>query len=47
MDLDGKTDVIAGSARGLGRKMAEEITRRGANLALVDLDKDVFKVTDA
>ncbi|MDF2366039.1 SDR family NAD(P)-dependent oxidoreductase [Sneathiella sp.] len=47
MDLDGKTIVITGSARGLGRKMAEEITRHGANLALVDLDKDEFKVTEA
>lgn len=47
MDLDGKTIVITGSARGLGQKMAKEIARHGANLALVDLDKDELKVTES
>jgi 3-oxoacyl-[acyl-carrier protein] reductase len=40
MDLKEKTIIITGAAQGLGRAMAEEIARQGANLALVDLDTD-------
>ncbi|MEH6830023.1 MAG: SDR family oxidoreductase [Sulfitobacter sp.] len=40
MDLNGKTVVITGAAQGLGREMAREIARRGAKLALVDLQMD-------
>ena len=47
MDLNGKTIIITGAARGLGREMTEEIARHGANLALVDLDKDETKVLEA
>ena len=34
MDLKGKTIVITGAGRGLGRKMAEVIAREGARIAL-------------
>jgi 3-oxoacyl-[acyl-carrier protein] reductase len=39
MDLNGKTIVITGAARGLGQSMAEVVARQGADLALVDLDE--------
>lgn len=38
MDLDGKTVLITGAARGLGAAMARMLARKGAQLALVDLD---------
>jgi 3-oxoacyl-[acyl-carrier protein] reductase len=37
MDLRGKTVVITGAARGIGRSMAEGFAARGAHLALIDL----------
>jgi len=39
MQLQGKTVLITGAGRGLGAAMAEHLAGRGANLALVDLDK--------
>ena len=39
MELQGKTIVITGAARGLGQKMAEIVASQGANLALVDIDQ--------
>ena len=39
MQLEGKTVLITGAGRGLGAAMAEHLAGRGANLALVDLDK--------
>ena len=38
MDLNGKTVVITGGARGLGRAMASGFGARGATLALLDLN---------
>ena len=38
MDLHGKTVLITGAARGLGAAMAKTLARKGAQLALVDLD---------
>jgi 3-oxoacyl-[acyl-carrier protein] reductase len=38
MELRGKTIVITGAGRGLGAAMARSLARRGADLALVDLD---------
>lgn len=45
MDLEDRTIVITGAARGLGRKMAEVIAREKAQLALVDLDKAELEET--
>lgn len=39
MDLNGKTIVITGGARGLGGAMAARLASEGAKLALVDLDE--------
>ena len=38
MDLQNKTVVITGAARGLGAAMAKRLASHGGNLALVDLD---------
>lgn len=35
--LEGKTAVITGAARGIGRAIAEELARAGADIALCDL----------
>jgi 3-oxoacyl-[acyl-carrier protein] reductase len=40
MDLNNKTIVITGAARGLGAAMAKRLAAHGCNLALVDLDAD-------
>jgi 3-oxoacyl-[acyl-carrier protein] reductase len=40
MDIDGKTIAITGGGRGLGRAMALEFAAHGAQLALIDLNKD-------
>ena len=43
MDLQGKTILVTGAARGLGQKMAELIANQGANLALADVDHEELK----
>ena len=40
MDITGKTIVITGAGRGLGRAMALEFAARGAQLALIDVTED-------
>ena len=40
MDLENKTIVITGAARGLGAAMAKRLARHRSKLALVDLDAD-------
>lgn len=40
--LEGKTALITGAGRGLGREMAEAIAGAGAKVALLDLDRDVL-----
>jgi 3-oxoacyl-[acyl-carrier protein] reductase len=39
MELKGKTVVVTGSGRGIGRAIAQRLAQRGANLALVDLNR--------
>jgi 3-oxoacyl-[acyl-carrier protein] reductase len=36
-ELTGKTAIVTGAARGIGRVIAEELARAGANVALCDL----------
>ena len=45
MELKGKTIAITGGARGLGAAMARRLAGQGANLALIDLDKDALEET--
>ena len=40
MDLNKKTIVITGGGQGLGRAMAIEFAKEGANLALIDLNDE-------
>lgn len=45
--LDGKTALVTGAARGIGRAIAEELARNGANLALCDLKAEWLAETAA
>jgi 3-oxoacyl-[acyl-carrier protein] reductase len=38
--LDGKTAIITGAARGIGRAIAIKLAENGANIAFTDLSKD-------
>ncbi|MCL6419996.1 SDR family oxidoreductase [Aestuariirhabdus haliotis] len=40
MELTNKNIIITGAGQGLGRTMAVELARKGANIALVDLNKE-------
>jgi NAD(P)-dependent dehydrogenase (short-subunit alcohol dehydrogenase family) len=46
-ELAGRTIAITGSTGGLGNALASELRRRGANLALMDLDTDALAVQAA
>jgi len=45
MDLRNKTVVVTGAGRGIGRAVALQLARRGANLALFDLNTDELAQT--
>ncbi len=45
MDLQGKTIIITGGARGLGAAMAKRLAAAGSKLALVDLDEEALAAT--
>lgn len=47
MDLKQKTVVITGAGRGLGAAMALDLAARGANIALVDVDREALDKTRA
>ncbi len=39
MDFEGKTAIVTGAARGIGRGIALELARRGSNVVIADLDE--------
>lgn len=45
MNLENKTIVITGGGQGLGRAMAINFARSGANIALIDLNEDLLRET--
>lgn len=45
MELQGKSIVVTGAARGLGQKIAETIAGQGAKVALVDRDSATLQET--
>jgi len=42
VSLTGKTAIVTGAGRGLGKAMARGLINAGANVALVELDRDVL-----
>lgn len=38
-DLQGKTALVTGGGRGIGKKIAEELARRGCNVIVSDIDR--------
>ena len=40
--LEGRTAIITGAGRGLGKSMAEGLAAHGAKIALVDLEEDIL-----
>jgi 3-oxoacyl-[acyl-carrier protein] reductase len=47
MDITGKTVVITGAARGIGKSLAVAFAKKGARLALIDLSADDIAATAA
>lgn len=43
--LDGKSAIITGSARGIGRAFAEAYVREGASVAIADINLDRARIT--
>jgi len=46
-ELTGKTAIVTGAARGIGRVIAEELARNGANVVLCDLNAEWLSETAA
>ena len=43
MELNNKNIIVTGAARGLGRSMVEYLAKKGANIALIDLEGDALE----
>ena len=41
--LDGKTAIVTGAARGIGKAIALKFAAEGANIAFTDLDRYIGK----
>jgi NAD(P)-dependent dehydrogenase (short-subunit alcohol dehydrogenase family) len=45
MRFDGKTGIVTGAARGIGRAIAERLAREGARVMIADLDEATARTT--
>jgi len=43
--LEGKTCIITGAARGIGKALAIKYAEKGANIVLIDLNKENVEAT--
>jgi NAD(P)-dependent dehydrogenase (short-subunit alcohol dehydrogenase family) len=47
IDLTGRTAIVTGAARGLGKTMAQALVRAGANVMFTDIDGETVKAVAA
>ena len=45
MGFEGKTALVTGSARGIGRAISETLASRGANIVIADLQSELAEQT--
>ncbi|MEC8443779.1 MAG: SDR family NAD(P)-dependent oxidoreductase, partial [Pseudomonadota bacterium] len=45
MNIQGSTIAITGSGQGLGRAMAVELARKGARIAIIDMNPEAMEET--
>jgi len=47
MDVKGKKAIVTGAAKGIGKGIALKLAEYGADIALIDIDQETLKETDA